>query len=62
MTRHITLNEQCHDAAANGASAELLLQCLRISDSNPRLAAEADKASHEAWDVVANLQTALRAS
>lgn len=62
MSTNVRTNIQVlhHDAVAAGESAQLLVECLKISDG--RLVAAADAVSHTAWDVVANLDVALRAT
>lgn len=49
-----------HDAVAAGESAQLLVECLKICDG--QLVAAADAEARTAWDVVANLDVALRAT
>jgi hypothetical protein len=62
MSTNLSLNIEVlhHDAVAAGKSAQLLVECLKISDGP--LAAAADAVSRTAWDVVANLDVALRAT
>jgi hypothetical protein len=56
-----TLADLHHDAVADGEAKQDLVECLKIHDPGGKLPA-AEASSATAWDVIVNLDTALRAS
>ena len=57
---HPSLETLHHDAVFSAESAELLVGCLKITRG--AMLADAKAKSAVAWDVVANLDVALRAA
>ncbi|SFW11788.1 hypothetical protein [Amycolatopsis australiensis] len=61
-TVHPSLAVLHHDAVVRGEALQALVVCCRINDPHDPRISDLDDQSVTAWDVIANLDTALHAS